>query len=65
MLIADIADACALDWSFVAEGRAQLPGAAALRTGDAARLTDAGALDVTAGDDGAHVVVWETYSTLG
>ncbi len=24
MLIADIADACALDWSFVAEGRAQM-----------------------------------------
>ena len=33
-------------------------------TGDAARLTDAGAIDVSAADDGAHVVVWEMYATL-
>ena len=37
----------------------------ALAAGDAARLDDAGALAVTAGNDGAHVVVWETYATLG
>jgi redox-sensitive bicupin YhaK (pirin superfamily) len=49
---------------FVAEGTAELPGAPALVTGDAARLFDAGAVAVTAGDDGAHVVVWETYATL-
>jgi redox-sensitive bicupin YhaK (pirin superfamily) len=49
---------------FVAEGSAELPGSPPLRTGDAARLVDAGALDITAGDDGAHVVVWEMYATL-
>ena len=49
---------------FMAEGNAELSGAA-LGTGDAVRLTDAGALEVTAGDDGAHVVVWETHATLG
>ena len=32
----------------------------ALATGDAARLTDAGSLDLTAGDDGAEVLVWAT-----
>jgi redox-sensitive bicupin YhaK (pirin superfamily) len=52
-------------YAYVAEGSAELPGAQLLNTGDAALLTDAGALDVTAGSDGAHVVVWETYSTLG
>jgi redox-sensitive bicupin YhaK (pirin superfamily) len=49
---------------FVAEGSAELPGTPPLRTGDAARLTDAGAMEVSAGDDGAHLVVWETYATL-
>jgi redox-sensitive bicupin YhaK (pirin superfamily) len=49
---------------YVAEGSAALPGAAPLAPGDAARLFDAGAIDVTAGDDGAHLVVWETYATL-
>lgn len=49
---------------FVAEGSAELPGTPSLRAGDAARLTDAGAIDVSAGDDGAHLVVWETYATL-
>jgi redox-sensitive bicupin YhaK (pirin superfamily) len=49
---------------FVAEGSTGLPGAPLLRTGDAARLTDAGPIDVSAGDDGAHVIVWEMYSTL-
>jgi redox-sensitive bicupin YhaK (pirin superfamily) len=49
---------------FIAEGTAELPGHPPLGTGDAARLVDAGAIDLTAGDDGAHVVVWETYATL-
>jgi redox-sensitive bicupin YhaK (pirin superfamily) len=49
---------------FVAEGTAELAGTPTLGTGDAARLTDAGAIDVSAADDGAHVVVWEMYSTL-
>ena len=50
---------------FVAEGDAELPASPPLGTGDAARLTDAGAIDATAGTDGAHLVVWETYATLG
>jgi redox-sensitive bicupin YhaK (pirin superfamily) len=49
---------------FVAEGSAELPGSRPLGTGDAARLTDAGTLAATAGDEGAHLVVWETYATL-
>jgi redox-sensitive bicupin YhaK (pirin superfamily) len=49
---------------FVAEGSAELPGVPPLSTGDAARLFDAGAIDATAGNEGAHVVVWETYATL-
>jgi redox-sensitive bicupin YhaK (pirin superfamily) len=49
---------------FVAEGSAQLPDAPPMATGDAARLFDAGAVELTAGDDGAHAVVWETYATL-
>ena len=49
---------------FIAEGTAELPGHPPLGTGDAARLVDAGAIDLTAGDGGAHVVVWETYATL-
>jgi redox-sensitive bicupin YhaK (pirin superfamily) len=44
---------------FVAIGTAAL-GADALATGDAARLTDAGSLALTAGDDGCEVLVWST-----
>ncbi len=44
---------------FVAVGDAELDGTA-LATGDAARLTDAGALSLTAGDDGAEVLIWAT-----
>jgi len=44
---------------FVAVGGATLDDAA-LATGDAARLTDAGALRLTAGPDGAEVLVWAT-----
>lgn len=49
---------------FVGEGSARFEGLPELSPGDAALLTDAGALQVTAGADGAHVIVWETYSTL-
>jgi hypothetical protein len=45
---------------FVAVGGATLDGAGELETGDAARLTGAGALGITASTDGAEVLVWET-----
>ena len=45
---------------FVARGAAELGGAGQLDTGDAARLTNAGALALTAAADGAEVLVWET-----
>ena len=44
---------------FVAVGSAALDGTP-LGTGDAARLTDAGSPTLTAGDDGAEVLVWAT-----
>ncbi len=44
---------------FVAIGDASLDGRA-LRTGDAARLTDAGTPTLTAGAEGAEVLVWAT-----
>ena len=44
---------------FVAVGTARL-GAHALATGDAARLTGEGAVELTAGDDGAEVLLWAT-----
>jgi hypothetical protein len=45
---------------FVAIGGAALDGAGDLGAGDAARLTDAGAPRLTAGPDGAEVLIWET-----
>jgi redox-sensitive bicupin YhaK (pirin superfamily) len=45
---------------FLALGSASLEGAGDLATGDAARLTEAGPLGLTAGDEGAEVLVWET-----
>jgi redox-sensitive bicupin YhaK (pirin superfamily) len=45
---------------FMAIGDGNLDGAGALGTGDAARLAGAGALELTAGADGAEVLVWET-----
>ena len=48
--------------AFVARGEARLDGAA-MHTGDAARLTDAGAVDLTATSD-AEVVVWEMSATI-
>jgi redox-sensitive bicupin YhaK (pirin superfamily) len=49
---------------FVARGDVRIEGAGPLATGDAARLTDAGAVTATAGADGAELVVWETWSDL-
>ena len=45
---------------FVARGGAALAGAGDLGTGDAVRLTDAGAPDLSAGDAGAEVLIWAT-----
>jgi redox-sensitive bicupin YhaK (pirin superfamily) len=45
---------------FVAEGTATLEGAGALGEGDAARLVGAGPPALTAGQDGAEVLIWVT-----
>ena len=45
---------------FVAVGAVDLEGAGPLGTGDAARLTEAGSRTLTAGPDGAEVLVWVT-----
>jgi redox-sensitive bicupin YhaK (pirin superfamily) len=45
---------------FVPIGSAALQGGEHLATGDAARLTAAGELSLTAGEDGAEVLVWAT-----
>lgn len=45
---------------FVARGGADLESATTLETGDAARLSGAGGLAVTAGDDGAELLIWTT-----
>jgi hypothetical protein len=45
---------------FVPVGTADLEHASGLDTGDAVRLTDAGGLALTAGDDGAEVLIWAT-----
>ena len=49
---------------FVARGNADVDGAGALDAGDAVRLTDAGARQLTCGDDGTEVTIWETYSAV-
>ncbi len=49
---------------FVADGSAELQDADTLNRGDAARLTAAGPLVLTAGPAGAHVVIWETWADL-
>jgi hypothetical protein len=59
----DIPDAPFVD-VFVARGSLELDGAGSLATGDAVRLTGAGARHATAGADGAECTVWETYSEL-
>jgi redox-sensitive bicupin YhaK (pirin superfamily) len=48
--------------AFVARGSVDLDGTGTLHTGDAVRLTGAGALQLRAGDDGAELTVWETWS---
>ncbi len=45
---------------FVAEGEVDLEGAGALVAGDAARLVGAGEPKLTAGADGAEVLIWVT-----
>jgi redox-sensitive bicupin YhaK (pirin superfamily) len=45
---------------FVAVGGAELEGAGDLMTGDATRLTSAGSPRLTAGPDGAEVLIWTT-----
>jgi redox-sensitive bicupin YhaK (pirin superfamily) len=45
---------------FVAVGSTRLGDHDILSTGDAARLTDARALDLAAGDQGAEVLIWAT-----
>jgi redox-sensitive bicupin YhaK (pirin superfamily) len=49
---------------FVARGSVQLEGAGALGTGDAARITGADGQRLTAGPDGAEVLIWEMHATL-
>jgi len=44
---------------YVARGDVVLDGAGSLHTGDAVRLTAAGAPNLTAGADGAEVLIWE------
>lgn len=50
---------------FVARGAVDLEGAGALVEGDAVRLTGAGSPHVTAGPDGAELLIWEMAATLG
>ncbi len=45
---------------FVPIGTAELEQAGGIGTGDAVRLTDAGALELTAGAEGAEVLIWAT-----
>jgi redox-sensitive bicupin YhaK (pirin superfamily) len=45
---------------FVAVGSADLERAGRLGTGDSARLTDVGSLALTAGPEGAEVLIWTT-----
>jgi hypothetical protein len=49
---------------FVSRGAATLESAGALAQGDAVRLTDAGALDLSATADDTEVVIWEMASEL-
>jgi redox-sensitive bicupin YhaK (pirin superfamily) len=58
-VVADIPDAAHVH-VFVADGAGDLDGAGAVGTGDAVRLTEAGARRFTAGPDGAEVLVWVT-----
>lgn len=48
---------------FAAVGSAAIEDGPVLAAGDAARLTDAGARTLTAGAEGAEVIVWETAAS--
>ncbi len=49
---------------FVPQGAVSLEGSGALATGDAARLTAAGGQRVTAGPEGAEILVWEMHAAV-
>lgn len=49
---------------YVATGDVALENSGLLVQGDAARLTAAGALRVTAGKSGAEILIWETHSEI-
>ena len=48
----------------VSTGAATLENAGTLGAGDAVRLTDAGALDLAATEDGTEITIWETWADL-
>ncbi len=50
---------------FVPRGAVDLEGAGALSTGDSARVTGSDGQRVTAGPDGAEILVWEMDASLG
>lgn len=50
---------------FVARGDVELEGAGRIAEGDAARITPSEGRRVTAGAEGAEVLVWEMHSALG
>lgn len=50
---------------FVPRGAVELEGAGALSTGDSARVTGSDGPRVTAGPDGAEILVWEMDAALG
>lgn len=50
---------------FVARGAVELEGVGVLHTGDTARITASDGRRLTAGPDGAEVLVWEMHATLG
>jgi redox-sensitive bicupin YhaK (pirin superfamily) len=58
-VVVDIPDAPHVH-AFVADGTGDLDGTGSLGTGDAVRLSDAGAHRFTAGSDGAEILVWVT-----
>ncbi|PPK70967.1 pirin family protein [Actinokineospora auranticolor] len=49
---------------FVPQGAVTLEGSGLLSTGDAARITATGGQRVTAGPEGAEILVWEMHATL-
>jgi hypothetical protein len=49
---------------YVADGSVELEGTGPLGTGDAARITGGAGQLVTAGPDGAELLVWEMHAGL-